>query len=121
MSEPTLVAEMAAPFMALGVVRCQRMFGGHGIWCDGIMVGLVADDTLYLKADAQSVPVFEAAGLAAFTYTKNGKTFDMSYRQAPDDYLDDPHQALVWAERALAAARRAVTTRRPARRLAGRQ
>ena len=33
----------------LGPVSVRRMFGGAGVYADGVMFGLVADDTLYLR------------------------------------------------------------------------
>ena len=41
----------------LGAVSARRMFGGYGIYCEGVMFGLVADDALYLKVDATNRPV----------------------------------------------------------------
>ena len=45
------VLELMAPWAA---VRARRMFGGYGLYRDTTMFALVADDTLYLKADAAS-------------------------------------------------------------------
>ncbi|AJD49923.1 TfoX-like protein [Isoalcanivorax pacificus W11-5] len=90
-----------------GPVTARRMFGGHGIFHAGLMFALVADDVLYLKADDENRPDFEAAGLPAFGYEKRGKRVQLSYFQAPDDMLDDPEVAVHWARRAFAAARRA--------------
>jgi DNA transformation protein len=96
--------EVLAP---LGVVRPRKMFGGHGIFYDGVMIGLVADDSLYLKVDKQTEGEFIALDLPAFEYEKNGKTFAMSYRLAPESIYDDPDDALQWARLAYEAALRA--------------
>ena len=88
-------------------VQTRRMFGGHGIFYDGLMIGLVADETLYLKTDVKSVAEFEARNLAQFTYQKGGKPVGMSYYLAPEDALEDPNELKHWAELAYAAARRA--------------
>lgn len=83
------------------------MFGGHGIFCDGVMFGLVFDGTLYLKADTENIAAFEQEGLEQFTYARQGKLVGLSYYRAPDHLLEDPHEAVRWAQGSLAAALRA--------------
>ncbi|MEE9320943.1 MAG: TfoX/Sxy family protein [Granulosicoccus sp.] len=90
-----------------GAVRVRRMFGGYGIYHEGFMFGLIADDVLYLKVDAENMAFFEELDLPTFTYLKNGRTMAMSYRQAPEDFLEDRLVAADWAMRSLAAAQRA--------------
>lgn len=88
----------------LGPVSVRRMFGGAGVYAGGVMFALISDDTLYLKADAQSQPAFEAEGLEPFVYQSRGRTIALSYWRAPERLLDDPDEMLAWARRALAAA-----------------
>jgi DNA transformation protein len=101
----------------LGPVLVRRMFGGAGIYSDGVMFALVVDDTLYLKADAVSRAAFEGEGLGAFVYDGKGKAITMSYWRAPERLLDEPDELLAWAATALAVARRenVAKPRRPAR------
>jgi DNA transformation protein and related proteins len=96
---------------SLGSVSARRMFGGYGIYHEGVMFGLVADDTLYLKADAENVGLFEAEGLPAFKYGKGGKSIRMSYFLAPPEMMDDPEAAARWARRSIEAALRAQVAR----------
>ncbi|MEL6868871.1 MAG: TfoX/Sxy family protein [Pseudomonadota bacterium] len=96
--------EVLAP---LGPIRARKMFGGHGIYYDDVMIGLVADEELYLKVDATSKAAFEALDLAAFEYTAKGKTATMSYHRAPEEIYDDPEQARNWGVLAYEAALRA--------------
>jgi DNA transformation protein len=91
---------------ALGAVSVRRMFGGAGVYADSVMFALVADDTLYLKADETTRGAHEAEGLGPFVYRGHGKTVTMSYWRAPERLLDDPDEMAEWARRALAAARR---------------
>jgi DNA transformation protein and related proteins len=96
----------------LGPVSVRHMFGGAGIYADGVMFGLISGDTLYLKADKQSQPAFEAEGLQPFTYQARGKRrIAMSYWRIPERLLDDPDEMVEWARRALAAARHEATGR----------
>jgi len=93
-------------FERLGRIRTRRMFGGHGIWHEDRMIALVANDTLYLKADAESAPHFDALDLPPFTYERQGQSMPMSYRLAPADLFEDRHEAALWGRRAYEAALR---------------
>lgn len=103
-------------FSGLGQVQIRRMFGGHGVFYDGLMIGLVASDVLYLKADADSAKTFTERGLAQFVYNKKGSPTGMSYYQAPEEIFDDPDDALHWGRLAYDAALRSKQTKRPKKR-----
>lgn len=91
-----------------GGVAARRMFGGHGLYRQGVMFGLVSDDVLYLKVDARNRPAFEAAGMGPFTYaTKAGTHTIGSYYEAPAHLFDEPEEMLAWVRPALDAALRA--------------
>ncbi len=102
-------------FASLGPIRTRKMFGGQGIYRDDLMFALEAGGDLYLKADAQTSPLFEAAGSRPFTYRGGGKAVTMGYWQLPSSALDDPERAEEWGRLALAAAARARSSRRPKR------
>ncbi|MEC4675002.1 MAG: TfoX/Sxy family protein [Nitrospirota bacterium] len=87
-------------FIDFGEIHGRKMFGGYGIYHKGVMFGLVADDTLYLKVDTDSVKEFEAKGLGPFEYNNGKKVIKMSYSLAPEEILDDPQDAAIWARRA---------------------
>ena len=95
--------------MALfGPVSARRMFGGHGLYVDGLMFALIADDRLYLKSDATLQPEFAKRQLAPFSYQRAGRTATiMSYHEAPPEVFDDRSEMLAWARLAHAAALRA--------------
>ncbi len=99
----------------LGDVRSRKMFGGYGIYKADLMFALVADDTLYLKADEETRPHFEQAGLGPFLYNKNGKELAMSYYEAPPETLEDAETMCEWAERAYQVAQRAQQSKRKLR------
>lgn len=103
-------------FERFGPIRIRKMFGGYGVYREGLMFGLVAEDILYLKADAGNARHFEEKGLGPFEYRKHGKTIRMSYYQAPDGILDDREQAAIWARRAFAAALRSQAPKKKYRR-----
>ncbi len=93
-------------FDAFGPIRMRRMFGGWGIYHDGLMFGLYASGRLYLKTDVYNVAQFEAAGSEPFTYTQRGKSVKLSYWSAPEAVLDECEQAVFWGRRAFEAALR---------------
>jgi len=82
------------------------MFGGHGVYHQGLMFALVADEALYLKADAEILHHFTSRGLPPFQYHKQGKVMNLAYHLAPDEVLEDPAAAAEWACRSLGAALR---------------
>lgn len=87
--------------------RLRRMFGGHGIFCDGVMFALIADETLYLKVDGDTKPRFAEAGALPFMYEKSGKQIEMSYMTVPDEAAEDVDELRDWAHLAMGAAHRA--------------
>ena len=109
-------------FAAFGPVVVRRMFGGAGIYAEGIMFALVADGVIYLKADEKNSAAFDREKLEPFTYSAKGKRTTMSYRRMPDRLYDDPAELAEWACAALAAARggQARAKPRPGKRSAGR-
>jgi DNA transformation protein and related proteins len=100
-------------FAIFGPVMVRRMFGGAGLFADGVMFGLVARDIIYLKADEQTIPDFEREGLTPFTYAAKGKKrISLSYWRLPDRLYDDPDELAQWARQALMAAPRSVEGKR---------
>ncbi len=95
-------------FEEFGLIDARKMFGGYGIYHDGVMFGLVEKSTLYLKADETTQKHFESRGLPQFQYARAGKTVKMSYYRAPEEIYDDRGEAAVWANRAYEAALRQV-------------
>jgi len=93
------------------------MFGGHGLYCDGLFFGILHDSLLYLKADERNRADFERAGCEAFTYARQGKRATLNFYRAPEDAMDAPRDMLPWARSAVSAAlrARAGAGRRPAR------
>lgn len=94
-------------FAALGPISVKKMFGGKGIYHDGLIVGLVVDGEVLLKGDAISGPEFEAAGAGRWAYDGKGKPVKMPYWSIPDSAMDDPDELAVWTKKAFEAAIRA--------------
>jgi len=98
------VMELLGPF---GTVGARRMFGGHGVYLDGLMFAIVSGDTLYLKADEMNRVEFEQAGCEIFGYARKGKRVTLGFFRAPEDAMESPELMLPWARTAYAAALRA--------------
>jgi len=96
---------------SLGGARSRRMFGGHGVYVDDLFVAIVVNERLYLKADDESRPRFEAAGCQPFVYDAKGKRMSMSYYSAPDEAMESRELMQPWARLAVEAALRARTTK----------
>jgi DNA transformation protein len=87
------------------------MFGGHGLYRDGLMFALEAFDTLYLKVDAQTEPRFRAARCAPFVHEGKGRPVQMSYWTAPPECAESAAEMTRWCALAWQAALRAQTAR----------
>jgi DNA transformation protein and related proteins len=96
-------------FSDFGPVTIRRMFSGFGISADGTNFALALRGGLYLRADEQTIPSFEAEGSQPFQYQTKAKTVTVgSYWQLPERLYDDPEELTGWAKAALAAAERAA-------------
>ena len=95
----------------LGHAGARAMFGGHGIYLDGLIVGIVIDETVYLKVDDGNRADYEAAGMRPFTYEGRNRPVAMSYWEAPAEVLDEPEALRVWVAKARTAARHARARR----------
>lgn len=103
------VCDLLSP---LGPVAARAMFGGFGIYLDGLMFGLIAFETLYLKADESSKAPFEAAGMTRFKPWEH-KPMTMPYWEVPAEVMDDPDQLCRWGRAAFDAALRNRKPKRP--------
>jgi DNA transformation protein and related proteins len=101
-------------FADFGPVTIRRMFSGFGISADGTNFALALRAGLYLRADEQTIPAFEAAGSTPFQYQTRTKTVTVnSYWQLPARLFDNSEELADWAKAALAAAQRAALRKRP--------
>jgi DNA transformation protein and related proteins len=96
-------------FQPVGGVTFRRMFGGLGIYRQGIMFALVADEVLYMKGDEATIPAYEAEGCGPFVYAGTGRLVTMSYWRLPERLLDEPDEFRDWALAAITVAERSNT------------
>jgi DNA transformation protein and related proteins len=101
--------EQLAP---LGHIAMRRMFGKTGVFCDGLMFAMVADDLLYFRVDDDNRAAFkESESFPPLNYAKKGSTIDLSFWRAPDRLFDEADELRAWARIALAAASRVAAKR----------
>jgi DNA transformation protein len=108
----SFVAFLREQLAPLGHVTVRRMFGKSGVFCDGVMLGMVRDDTLYFRVDDDNrAELKEAESFPPLNYAKKGGTIDLSFWRAPERLFDEPDELVAWARSALAAARRVADQR----------
>src|SRR5580765_2857137 len=101
--------EQLAP---LGHVAMRRMFGKTGVFCDGVMFGMMTENMLYFRVDDHNRAIFkEAEAFPPLNYAKKGTTIDLSFWRVPERLIDEPDELAAWARAALAAAHRVAATR----------
>jgi DNA transformation protein len=101
--------EQLAPFRR---ITLRRMFGKTGVFCDGVMFGMVANNTLYFRVDDENRETFrEAAASPPLNYAKRGELIDLAFWRVPERLFDEPDELIAWARAALAAARRVAAKR----------
>ena len=94
-------------------VTAKAMFGGYGLYKDGIVFGILADDELYFKVDDRNRAEYEKRGSRPFTYQgKNRKTIALSYWEVPAEILEDREVLSGWVEASVAASRRKIKSKK---------
>jgi len=105
------IKEIFEPF---GRVDVKRMFGGAGVYRDGLCFAMAIDGEIFLKVDDDNREDFRAAHSRPFVYVMKGKPQEMSYWRLVDAALDDGAELTRWAASGFAAAKRAAA-KKPAR------
>ena len=103
--DPEFIRDLFAPFCP---VKMKRLFGGAGLYADGLIFGLVFDGAIFLRVDETSIPDFEREGSGPLVYSRTKRTGSVAlpYWQLPERLYDDPEELAVWAARALAVTER---------------
>lgn len=112
---PPIVIKMVSRLAPLGAVMARPMFGGHGLFLDALMFGLVWSDTVYFKVDDETQGDYENAGMKPFKPYADRET-SFSYFEVPPAVLEKAEILRKYATKAQAAARRAQAKKKPARR-----
>ena len=125
-SRSAFVEKVLALLTPHGDIQARPMFGGYGLYIDGLMFGIIAYDKLFFKTDAETRVRFERVGSKPFTYVRAGsKAVSLSYYEAPTRSTEHPRSIMPWLELSVIAARgakkakksAAKAARRPAKRV----
>ncbi len=88
-------------------ITSRAMFGGWGIYKNGLFFALIADGQLYFKVDESNKRDFEKKNSTQFVYQmKNGKEQKMNYWEIPVDVLEDSTELNNWVEKSFEVAKR---------------
>jgi DNA transformation protein len=85
-------------------VTGKSMFGGVGIYAQGLFFALIADDRLYFKVDDATRRDFEQRGMEPFR--PFGEESAMGYYEVPADLMEDVNQLEAWMKKAIDVATR---------------
>jgi DNA transformation protein len=83
-------------------VTSKYMFGGYCLFAHGKIFAIVDEDVLYFKADETNQKDYEKAGSKQFEYPSKKGPMKMAYWQVPDDIMEDPRKAAIWADKSIA-------------------
>ena len=104
MTSSRAVDELLEQLQLCAPVTKRAMFGGYGLYIEGLMFGLVADEQPYFKCDRHNLEHYQSAGSTPFTYDRKGKPVQMSYYSVPASILNNPQVLADWVESARQAA-----------------
>jgi len=82
-----------------GPVDCRAMFGGYGLYCEGIFFGIIAKGRLYFKTNPATVSDYLERDMQPFQ--PNSKQTLKNYFEVPVEILEDEEQLAVWARKAI--------------------
>jgi DNA transformation protein len=85
-------------------VTSRRMFGGIGMYSEGVFFGIIANDTVFFKVDDDTRERYVERGSEPFRPYKNRPDVSMNYFQVPAEVLEDADEIVPWARAAVRAA-----------------
>ncbi|MBS0385893.1 MAG: TfoX/Sxy family protein [Proteobacteria bacterium] len=119
MADDSFHAFVKELFAGMGPVQIKRMFGGAGVYADGLMFGLLAEGAVHIKANDEAMKAaLRAEGSGPFVWIpqngpRKGEQVDLGYWRLPEAALDDPDEAVKWGRKALALAKAKAAAKKP--------
>ena len=102
---------LKALFEPFRPVAVKRMFGGHGVYAEGLCFAIESGGEVFLKVDPESQPDFAAAGSSPFIYNARGKAMPTSFWRLPPIAHEEADELRRWSAVGLEAARRAAAVK----------
>lgn len=84
-------------------ITSRAMFGGWGIYQNGVFFALISDGELYFKVDESNIGDYKKRGSRPFVYESKGKKMEMSYWLIPEEILEDRAELPFWIEKSVKA------------------
>jgi len=85
-------------------ITSRRMFGGYGLYKNGVFFAIISDDQLYFKVGDNNKPDFEEHGSEPFTYNrKDRKEIQLTYWRVPEEVMEDRDELRIWIDKAVQA------------------
>ncbi len=105
--------ELLELFAVIGGAEVRRMFGGRGVFRDGLMFALQARGELFLKVDPAFAERMAGLGSSPFHYVSSTREVTLPYWRLPDEALDDDDLRRDLLRQALAVAHAAAARKAP--------
>jgi DNA transformation protein and related proteins len=102
--QPQYLDYILEQLQALGALRSRRMFGGVGLYADGLFFGLIDDDTLFFKTDDRNVGAYRERNMPRFMPFPDRPDAALGYHQVPAEVIEDAEALVSWARQAVAVA-----------------
>lgn len=102
--QPQYLAYVLEQLAAMPALRPNRMFGGVGLYSDGLFFGLIDDDTLFFKTGENNIGDYLARRMPKFMPFPEKTKQVLGYHQVPADVIEDPEVLVAWARKAKDAA-----------------
>lgn len=90
-------------------IRARAMFGGYGLYQDGIFFGLVANDILYFKVNDTTREKYIKYTMKPFS--PYGQAVMQSYYEVPVSIIENADELNDWATEAYEIARASKKTK----------
>ncbi|GJM29329.1 MAG: hypothetical protein DHS20C17_19640 [Cyclobacteriaceae bacterium] len=89
-----------------GEIEIKKMFGGLGFFKEGLMFGMVGNDSFRLKVDSTNEQDYISKGMTP--YHSGSKKKGMPYWEVPADILDSKSELCLWAKKSYEIAKSAA-------------
>lgn len=96
---PPIVEHFMSYLTPHGAITARAMFGGFGIYLDGVIFAIIVEKELYFKVDEKSQKQFESLDSKQFVYEGQGRPVGMSYFTLPEKILKSPEELTKWIKR----------------------
>src|SRR5688500_18152925 len=102
--QPQFLAYVLEQLAGLNGLRTNRMFGGIGLYSEGLFFGLIDDDTVFFKANDSNVARYRERNMPRFMPFPDRPEAVLGYHQVPADVIEDPELLVEWARLSVAVA-----------------